>query len=267
MTNLLKIENLSVSFRDDDGLVTEAAKNVSLTLERGEILGIAGESGSGKSSVAMSIPRLLPAPAAFYPSGRILFNGVDLLRMTPQELRAVRGAEIGVVFQDPMSSLSPLHKIGGQLSETLRLHREISSAAANEISIEWLSKVGIKNPEICARAYPYELSGGMRQRVMIAMALMLEPSLLIADEPTTALDVTVQSQILNLMEDLHKSDSAILLITHDLGVISQMATKIIVMKDGEIVERSENPDEFFKSPNHPYSQKLVTEARRTELKR
>lgn len=264
---LLNIENLSVSYRADDEVVTEAAVDVSLTLDRGEVLGIVGESGSGKSSVAMSVARLLPSPPAFWPKGRILFDGKDTLTMPLADLRQIRGKRIGVVFQDPMGSLSPLHRIGDQLVETVRLHEDVSCSAARARALEWLGKVGIPDPMARARAYPHELSGGMQQRVMIAMGLMLGPDLVIADEPTTALDVTIQAQVLRLMRDLHQANSAILLITHDLGVVSQMATKLAVMKDGHVVETAEDAAAFFEAPQHPYSQDLIREARRMELKR
>ena len=263
---LLEIEDLNVSFRNDEGEVTDAAIDVNLTLNRGEILGIVGESGSGKSSVAMSVARLLPSPPAFYPKGRILLDGVDTLSMPLANLRALRGKRIGGIFQDPVGSLSPLHRIGDQLVETVRLHERISRKAATDLALEWLGKVGIPDPAIRARAYPHELSGGMQQRVMIAMALMLDPDLVIADEPTTALDVTVQAQVLRLMRRLHRANSGVLLITHDLGVISQMATKIAVMKSGRVVETANDPAAFFARPSHPYSQKLIAEARRMEFK-
>lgn len=264
---LLEIDNLDVSFRNDEGDVVNAAIDVDITLDRGEILGIVGESGSGKSSVAMSVARLLPSPPAFYPKGRILFDGEEILSMPVKRLRELRGRKIGVVFQDPMGSLSPLHRIGDQLVENVLLHERISKKAAREMAVEWLGKVGIPDPETRVRAYPHELSGGMQQRVMIAMALMLGPDLIIADEPTTALDVTVQAQVLQLMRSLWQSNSAILLITHDLGVVSQMATKIVVMKDGRVVEKSDDPGAFFAKPVHKYSQVLVAEARKMEFKR
>ena len=263
---LLQIENLDVSFRNEEGAATAAAKGVNLTLDRGEVLGLVGESGSGKSSVAMSVARLLPSPPAFWPKGRILFDGVDTLKMSLPELRRIRGSRIGVVFQDPIGSLSPLHRIGDQLVETVRLHREVSAKVARETALEWLGKVGIPEPETRARAYPHELSGGMQQRVMIAMGLMLDPDLLIADEPTTALDVTIQAQVLRLLKDLHRANSAVLLITHDLGVVSQLATRLAVMKDGCVVETADDPEEFFNHPKHPYARALVREARRMELK-
>ncbi len=264
---LLEIENLDVAYRNDDGAVTTAAADVSLSLNRGEILGVVGESGSGKSSVAMSVARLLPSPPAFYPKGRILLDGADILTMPLPDLRRLRGKKIGVIFQDPMGSLSPLHRIGAQLVETILLHEAMSKKAAEALALEWLGKVGIPDPAVRARAYPHELSGGMQQRVMIAMALMLGPDLVIADEPTTALDVTIQAQVLQLMRDLHEAHSGVLLITHDLGVVSQMATKLAVMKDGRVVETSNDPTAFFAAPTHPYSQSLVREAKRMEIKR
>lgn len=262
---LLRIEDLDVSFRNEDGVVTSAARDVSLTLDRGEVLGLVGESGSGKSSVAMSIPRLLPSPPAFWPKGRIVFDGRDVLSMSVADLRRIRGSRIGVVFQDPIGSLSPLHRIGDQLVETVRLHRDVSAKAARELALEWLGRVGIPDPEVRAQAYPHELSGGMQQRVMIAMGLMLDPDLLIADEPTTALDVTVQAQVLKLIRKLHRGSSAVLLITHDLGVVSQLATRLAVMREGRIVETSDRLEDFFNNPQHPYSRTLVGEARKMEL--
>ena len=264
---LLKIDDLSVSYRNDEGEVNPAAVDVSLTLDRGQVLGIVGESGSGKSTVSMSVARLLPSPPAFYPKGRILFDGVDMLTLPLPELRQIRGKRIGVIFQDPMGSLSPLHRIGDQLVETILLHEKMTKQAARAMALEWLGKVGIPDAMVRARAYPHELSGGMQQRVMIAMGLMLGPDLVIADEPTTALDVTIQAQVLRLMRDLHQANSAILLITHDLGVVSQMATKLAVMKDGHVVETAEDAAAFFEAPQHPYSQDLIREARRMELKR
>ena len=263
---LLEIEDLDVSFRNDEGEVTRAARDVTLSLDRGQVLGIVGESGSGKSSVSMSVARLLPSPPAFWPKGRIMFDGRDVLKMPLPELRAIRGRRIGVVFQDPMGSLSPLHRIGEQLVETIRLHESVSKAAARERAVEWLGRVGIPDPAARARAYPHELSGGMQQRVMIAMAMMLGPDLLIADEPTTALDVTTQREVLDLIYRIaDERKMSVLLITHDLGVVSQMATKLAVMKDGLVIETSDDPAAFFAAPSHPYTQALVREARRMEL--
>ena len=265
---LLKIEDLDVSYRSDDGEVTAAAMDVNLSLERGEILGVVGESGSGKSTVSMSVARLLPSPPAFYPKGRILLDGEEILSMKLPRLRQLRGKKIGVIFQDPMGSLSPLHRIGDQLVETVLLHEKVSKAAAREMALTWLGKVrgnSTMDPATWAKAYPHELSGGMQQRVMIAMGLMLEPDLVIADEPTTALDVTVQAQVLRLMKELHRANSGVLLITHDLGVVSQMATKLAVMKQGRVIETADDPAKFFAEPVHPYSKALVREAKRMEL--
>ena len=265
---LLKIEDLDVSYRNDEGEVTAAARNVNLTLERGEVLGIVGESGSGKSTESMSVARLLPSPPAFYPKGKILLDDEEILSMPLPRLRELRGKKIGVIFQDPMGSLSPLHRIGDQLVETVLLHEKVSKQASRDMALEWLGKVrgnSTMDPVTWSKAYPHELSGGMQQRVMIAMGLMLGPDLVIADEPTTALDVTVQAQVLKLMKDLHQANSGVLLITHDLGVVSQMATKLAVMKNGRVIETSDDPAAFFAHPTHPYSQSLVGEAKKMEL--
>ena len=262
---LLEIEDLTVAYRSDDGRVTTAAEGVTLSLDRGESLCVVGESGSGKSSVAMSVARLLPSPPAFWPKGRILFDGEDVLTMDVARLRELRGRRIGVIFQDPMGSLSPLHRIADQLVETVFLHERMAKASAREFAVEWLGKVGVDDPARVARAYPHELSGGQQQRVMIAMAMMLGPDLLVADEPTTALDVTVQKQILALMRGLVGEKGALLMITHDLGVVSEMATKLAVMKDGRVIETAADVREFFRRPQHPHSQALVAEARKMEL--
>jgi oligopeptide/dipeptide ABC transporter ATP-binding protein len=229
---------------------------VSFAIDRGEVLGLVGESGCGKSATAMCIPRLLPVPPARVTGGRVTLDGRDLLAMPLPELRALRGAKIGMIFQDAMTSLSPLHRIGRQLEETVRLHRRVSPAAARETALDWLDRVGIPDPAARARAYPHELSGGMQQRVMIAMALLLEPDLIIADEPTTALDVTIQAQVLALMRRLRRANAGMLLITHDMGVVSQMATHIAVMYAGQIVEQAE-AEAFFRTPLHPYSIALL----------
>lgn len=252
---LLEVKNLSVEFESDDQLV-RAVDDLSFTLERGHVLGLVGESGCGKSASCMSIPRLLPSPPARIPSGRVIFDGHDLLSMPINELRAIRGNKIGVIFQDPMTALSPLHKIQHQLQEVVHLHQNVSRSQSRELALTWLDKVGIPDPVSKANALPHELSGGMQQRVMIAMALILEPDLIIADEPTTALDVTIQAQVLRLMRALHRKDSALLLITHDMGVISQMATNVAVMYAGQIVETSEAAP-FFNAPKHPYSRALL----------
>ena len=262
---LLEIEDLTVAYRSEDGRVTTAAEGVTLSLDRGESLCVVGESGSGKSSVAMSVARLLPSPPAFWPKGRILFDGEDVLAMDVARLRELRGRRVGVIFQDPMGSLSPLHRIADQLVETIFLHERMAKASAREFAVEWLGKVGVDDPARVARAYPHELSGGQQQRVMIAMAMMLGPDLLVADEPTTALDVTVQKQILALMRGLVGEKGALLMITHDLGVVSEMATKLAVMKDGRVIETAADVREFFRRPQHPHSQALVAEARKMEL--
>ena len=258
---LLEVKNLSVSFENDEGELVPAVKDVSFTLDRNETLCLVGESGSGKSTCAMSVPRLLPSPPSRRTGGHIFLDGQDLTEMSVAELRHVRGRRIGVVFQDPMDALSPLHSVGNQLMETVLLHRDVSKAAARELAVDWLGRVGIPDPELRLKALPHELSGGMRQRVMIAMALMLDPDLLIADEPTTALDVTVQAQVLRLMKRLHSNNSGVLFITHDMGVVYQMATKLCVMKDGMVVEKSDDPETFFKVQNHPYSKQLLAAAR------
>ncbi len=252
---LLEIKNLCVDFDSDERRI-RAVDDVSLTLNRGQVLGLVGESGCGKSASCMCIPRLLPSPPARIPRGEILFEGIDLLKTPIEKLRELRGDRIGVIFQDPMTALSPLHRIGKQLQELIHLHRDVSKAKSYAMAIKWLEKVGIPDPVSRANSWPHELSGGMQQRVMIAMALLLEPDLIIADEPTTSLDVTIQAQVLRLMRDLHRKDSALLLITHDMGVVFQMATHIAVMYAGQIVENAE-AKQFFKSPKHPYSQALL----------
>lgn len=252
---LLEIQDLRVQF-DSDGQTVRAVDGVSFAIDRGEVLGLVGESGCGKSATAMCIPRLLPVPPARVTGGRVTLDGRDLLAMPLPELRALRGAKIGMIFQDAMTSLSPLHRIGRQLEETVRLHRRVSPAAARETALDWLDRVGIPDPAARARAYPHELSGGMQQRVMIAMALLLEPDLIIADEPTTALDVTIQAQVLALMRRLRRANAGMLLITHDMGVVSQMATHIAVMYAGQIVEQAE-AEAFFRTPLHPYSIALL----------
>ncbi len=256
MNSLLEIQNLSVSFETDEGRIP-AVSNVSLRLEQGQVLGLVGESGCGKSVTAMSIVRLIPQPPGQIDSGQILFCGHNLLELPPQELRSVRGRRIAMIFQEPMTSLSPLHRIGNQLVEALCLHRDLSRRDAWKIAGHWLRKTGIPDPEKRLYAWPHQLSGGMRQRVMIAMALMLDPVLLIADEPTTALDVTVQAQIFDLMRDLMKKDAALLLITHDMGVIWEMCTHVAVMYAGQIVEKGP-VNALFKYPLHPYTRALLT---------
>jgi microcin C transport system ATP-binding protein len=254
--SLLKIDNLSVSFRNNDNIL-EAVKNISFEISPGETLALVGESGSGKSVTAHSILKLLPYPKAFHPSGSILFENKEILTMSENEIIAIRGNKIGMVFQEPMTSLNPLHKIEKQISETLFLHTGISKAKARDKVIELLDAVGIIEPEKRLNAFPHELSGGQRQRVMIAMAIANNPSLLIADEPTTALDVTVQKQVLELLKSLQqKLNMAVLLISHDLGVVKNYSDNVIIMKKGEMVETGKT-EEIFKNPQHSYTKTLI----------
>ena len=253
---LLKIEDLSVAF-EQDGRKTLAVDRVSLSLDKGETLAVVGESGSGKSVTALSVVRLLPYPAASHPSGAIRFKGRDMLKLSERELQGVRGNEISMIFQEPMTSLNPLHKVEKQIGEILRRHRGLSERAARERTLELLDAVGIANPETRLESYPHQLSGGQRQRVMIAMALANEPDLLIADEPTTALDVTVQAQILALLKEIQaRAGMAMLFITHDLGIVRKIADRVAVMTMGKVVE--EGPTErVFDAPEAPYTRHLL----------
>ncbi|HCN77588.1 MAG TPA: peptide ABC transporter ATP-binding protein [Verrucomicrobiales bacterium] len=254
---LLQVENLVTAFQTDSGLMT-AVDGVSWSVTAGKTLGIVGESGCGKSVTAFSINRLLPQPHGRILSGRILFEGRDLVTMPDEELRKLRGSEIGMIFQEPMTALNPVHKIGRQLTEALLLHQpELSPATAQQRVIEMLQRVRIPSPENRIHEYPHQLSGGMRQRVMIAMALINKPKLLIADEPTTALDVTVQAQILELISDLQKEmGMSVILITHDLGVIAEVCDEVAVMYAGRIVEKAGVFD-LFANPRHAYTQGLL----------
>ncbi|GHE64427.1 ABC transporter ATP-binding protein [Camelimonas fluminis] len=253
---LLQVRGLRTAFRQD-GQTSMAVDGVSFDLARGETLALVGESGSGKSVTAMSILRLLPYPAASHPGGEVLFRGKDLLKASDAELRAVRGNDITMVFQEPMTSLNPLHTIEKQVGEILALHKGLRGKAARARIIELLELVGIRQPAERLSAYPHQLSGGQRQRVMIAMALANEPDLLIADEPTTALDVTVQAQILALLADLkQRLGMAMLFITHDLGIVRRIADNVCVMTGGQIVERGPVA-EVFAAPQHPYTRKLL----------
>ena len=254
---LVQVRNLSVDFRAGRA-ESHAVKNVSFMIGKGETVALVGESGSGKTVSALSILRLLPYPAASHPSGEIYFAGKNLLTATNAEMRDIRGARISIIFQEPMTSLNPLHTIERQVGEILRLHRGLDAAAARTRTLELLTKVGVRDPEKRLTAYPHQLSGGQRQRVMIAMALANEPDLLIADEPTTALDVTIQAQILELLEDLQReSHMAMLLITHDLGIVRKMADRVYVMKSGEVVETGRAAD-VFQAPQHPYTRHLLS---------
>ena len=255
--SLLTIENLGVSFHLGDEDDVEAVRGESLKVERGETVALVGESGSGKSVTALSVLQLLPYPRASHPHGSIRFDSEELLGAAPEEMQELRGGRISMVFQEPMTSLNPLHSIEKQLCETLILHRGLNRAQARERAIELLQLVGLPNVEERLDAWPHQLSGGQRQRVMIAMALANEPDLLIADEPTTALDVTIQAQILTLLKDLQtRFGMAILLITHDLGIVRHMADRVYVMTDGEIVEHNAT-EPLFTSPQHAYTRKLL----------
>ncbi len=253
---ILTVSDLSVTFGHGPGAVV-ALEGAGFTLAKGETLALVGESGSGKSVTALSVLQLLPYPRARHPTGSILFDGIELLGAPPETLRQVRGGRIGMVFQEPMTSLNPLHNIARQIGEVLALHKGMTGPAANARIIELLSLVGIPHPEKRLGALPHELSGGQRQRVMIAMALAAEPDLLIADEPTTALDVTVQAQILTLLKDLQaRFGMAMLFITHDLSLVRRMADRVCVMTGGHIVESGPVAD-VFESPQHPYTQRLL----------
>jgi peptide/nickel transport system ATP-binding protein len=252
---LLEIRDLKVSFRTDDGVV-RAVDGVSATLNEGETLGIVGESGSGKSVTMMTVMRLITDPNAEF-EGEVLYKGTDLMSLPQDRIRAIRGAGIAMIFQDPMTSLNPVYKVGWQIEEQIREHEQISKQAARERTVELLAAVGIPNPRERIDAYPHEFSGGMRQRVMIAMAVSCNPDVLIADEPTTALDVTIQAQILNLIKKLKRDfGTAVVLITHDMGVVADMADRIVVMYAGRIVEQG-TQRELFYDPQHPYTWGLL----------
>ncbi len=253
---LLSIEDLSVSFKLGE-TVSEAARHVSFDIGPGETVGLVGESGSGKSVTALSILRLLPYPPAFHPSGHIWFKGKDLLAIPEAELREIRGSKISMIFQEPMTSLNPLHNIGRQIGEVLQVHRRMGDTAVRQRTVELLDHVGIPNAGARLGAFPHQLSGGQRQRIMIAMALANEPDLLIADEPTTAVDVTIQAQILDLLNRLQREmGMAILFITHDLGVVRKFCQRICVMTDGDIVEAGDT-ETIFRSPQHAYTKRLL----------
>lgn len=253
---ILDVKGLKTVFRTRGGEV-HAVNEVDFHLRTGELLGVVGESGSGKSVTMMSLLRLLPSPPAEMRDGAVMFGGQNLLDISDEELRQVRGSKIGFIFQDPMTSLNPVYTIGYQLAEPLRAHLGMNKTEARARSIELLQLVGIPDPERRLKDYPHQFSGGMRQRVMIAIALACDPKVLIADEPTTALDVTIQAQIIELVKDLRrKLGMAIIWITHDLGVIAGIADRVMVMYAGQVVE--EGPvDEIFKDPRHPYTQALL----------
>jgi peptide/nickel transport system ATP-binding protein len=263
--SLLEIRDLRVSFRTMDGIV-RAVEGVSLSLEKGKTLGVVGESGSGKSVTAMTVMGLTRLPNATV-SGEILLDGVDLLTLSAEDLRKVRGARIAMIFQDPLSSLHPLYRVGWQISEAILAHEKVSRREAHRRTIEALRAVGIPSPEQRVEAYPHEMSGGMRQRVMIAMALALRPDVLIADEPTTALDVTVQAQVLELIRALRDDfGTAVILITHDLGVVAETCDDVAVMYAGRIVERAPRVT-IFEGPQHPYTWGLMQSITRLDAPR
>ena len=252
---LLQVKNLCTSFNVDSGEV-RAVNGISFNLEKGKVLGIVGESGSGKSVTAYSIMRILVEPGRIT-DGQILYNGEDIVKYSEKQMREFRGKRVSIIFQDPMTSLNPVYTIGNQLREAILLHTDRNREQANARALEMLRLVGVNEPEKRLKQYPHELSGGMRQRVMIAMALACEPDILIADEPTTALDVTIQAQILELMQSLQKKlGMAIIMITHDLGVIADMCDEIIVMYAGRICERG-TADEIFYNPRHEYTKGLL----------
>ncbi|MGJ4915749.1 ABC transporter ATP-binding protein [Bradyrhizobium sp. HKCCYLRH2060] len=253
---LLSVSDLSVAFHQQ-GRLSTAVDHVSFDIKRGECVALVGESGSGKSVSALSVLKLLPYPVASHPSGSIRFKGRDLLPLSEGEMRGIRGSDISIIFQEPMTSLNPLHTIERQISEILHLHRPISNGAARARVLELLTQVGIPEPETRLGSYPHQLSGGQRQRVMIAMALANEPDLLIADEPTTALDVTVQAQILALLADIRaRLGMSLLFITHDLGIVRRIADRVCVMNGGKIVEQGP-VEQVFTAPSHPYTRALL----------
>lgn len=253
---VLSVSDLRTYFRTDDGLV-KAVDGVNFDLAAGETLGIVGESGSGKSVTCLSVMGLIPNPPGHFPSGKIMFDGKDLLTLSERQLRDVRGDRISMIFQDPMTSLNPFLKIERQLTEVLEVHKSMRADDARKQCVEMLARVGIPDPDRRMGQYPHQFSGGMRQRVMIAMALLCEPRLLIADEPTTALDVTIQAQILELVRGLKQSfHTSVILITHDLGVVAGTTDRILVMYAGRIVEEGPT-DEVFANPQHPYTRGLL----------
>lgn len=257
MNKLLEVKDLKTYFYTDDGVV-KAVDGVDFSVESGKTIGIVGESGCGKSITAMSILRLIPDPPGKIVNGEVVFDGEDLTKVTDKRIREIRGNDISMIFQEPMTSLNPVFTIGFQIGEVLMLHQKLTEEEATQRAIEMIKLVGIPNAERIVNEYPHQLSGGMRQRVMIAMALACQPKLLIADEPTTALDVTIQAQILEIMNGLKsKLNTSIMLITHDLGVIAEMADHVIVMYSGKVVEDAPII-ELFKNPRHPYTIGLMS---------
>ncbi len=266
MPPLLEVRNLTTRFYTEDGVV-QAVNGVSFHLNRGEALGIVGESGSGKSVTWLSIMRLIPSPPGRIEAGEVIFDGVDLMQLSEEEMQKIRGRRIAMIFQDPMTSLNPVLTIHRQMTEGMILHLGLSEDEARERAIELLRMVGIPSPEKRIDNYPHQFSGGMRQRVMIAMALSCNPELLIADEPTTALDVTIQAQILEIIRDLQKElGMAVAYITHDLGVIAGMTERVLVMYAGRIVEEA-STEELFENPRHPYTIGLLNSIPRLDEER
>ena len=256
MEKVLEVKNLQTSFFTENGIV-RAVDGISFSVEKGKTLGIVGESGCGKSVTSLSILQLIPNPPGKITQGEIFYKGKDLLKYSESEMRKVRGNEISMIFQEPMTSLNPVFTVGDQIMEVILLHQKLSKKQALERSIEMLKLVGIPSPEKRVHDYPHQLSGGMRQRVMIAMALSCNPSLLIADEPTTALDVTIQAQILDLLRKLKDTlGMSLILITHDLGVVAETADEVLVMYAGKVVEKGP-VRELFKNPQHPYTRGLL----------
>lgn len=265
MEPVLEVKNLTTRFNTQDGTV-HAVNDVSFSLNKGEFLGVVGESGSGKSVTMMSLLRLIPMPPGEIVSGVAMFDGDDLLTLGKKALREVRGGRIGFVFQDPMTSLNPVVKVGPQITETLVLHRGLSASDATERAVELLEMVGIPDARDRLGSYPHEFSGGMRQRAMIAVALACSPEVLIADEPTTALDVTIQAQIIEVVKDLRdRLDTAVVWITHDLGVIASLADRVVVMYGGQIAEIG-SVDDIYGSPQHPYTKALLRSVPRLDQK-
>jgi peptide/nickel transport system ATP-binding protein len=259
---LLRVEDLAITFEGDRGRRTTVVTGISFEIGRGETVGIVGESGCGKSVTALATMRLLPAQTSQV-AGKVWFEGRHLQDLSERQMQELRGNRVAMIFQEPMTSLNPSYTVGDQIGEALQRHRGLSAAKAREEAIRLLKLVRIPSPETRVDAYPHKLSGGMRQRVMIAMALACEPALLIADEPTTALDVTIQAQILDLLRDLSRATgTSVLLITHDLGVVAEMCTRVIVMYAGEIVEQA-RVDDIFARPQHPYTVGLLGSIPRT----
>jgi peptide/nickel transport system ATP-binding protein/oligopeptide transport system ATP-binding protein len=253
--NVLDVRNLSVSFHTDDGSF-KAVDNVSFHVQTGEAVGLVGESGCGKSVTSLSILRLIPSPPGIIESGQVYYHGQDLIKLDGRELCKIRGSAISMIFQEPLSALSPLQRVGSQLVEALKLHNTVANKEAWKTAEAWLEKVQIPEAKERMFAYPFQLSGGMQQRVMIAMAMMLEPDLIIADEPTTALDVTIQAKIFALIKEMRQAKTSILLITHDMGVVWEMCDRVLVMYASRIAEEADK-DTIFRQAAHPYTRGLL----------